>query len=283
MEVNSILTGKRGVSLPFSDYSDSIISESYNPDEIFKYLIQYGKDNGWKTLEIRGGNISLSNLQPSSSYYGHTLVLSKDADKIFSAFRDSTKRNIKKAIKEGVTVSRHQSLEAIKEFYRLNCMTRKEHGLPPQPFYFFRKLFEHIISQNKGFVVLAAYKDITIAGAVYFNFGNKAIYKYGASDKKHQNLRANNLVMWEAVKWYAENGFSSFCFGRTELENEGLLQFKRGWGTEERNINYYKYDLTKNTFVSKSDSTSPTSTRLFHNMPISLLKVTGSVIYKHFG
>lgn len=283
MEVKSMLTGKRGVSLPFSDYSEPLISEGYSSKNIFNYLVKYGKDNGWKSLEIRGGNISFSDLHPSSSYYGHTLVLSKYDDKIFSTFRNSTKRNIKKATKEGVTIGRHQSLEAIKEFYRLNCMTRKEHGLPPQPFYFFRKIFEHIISQNKGFVVLATYKDINIAGAVFFHFGDKAIYKYGASDKNHQHLRANNLVMWEAIKWYAQNGFNSFCFGRTELENEGLLQFKRGWGIEERKVNYYKYDITKNAFVSKSESTSPTSTRLFHNMPISLLKMTGSVIYKHFG
>lgn len=281
MEVNSILTGKRGVSLPFSDYSDSIISESYNPDEIFKYLIQYGKDNGWKSLEIRGGNISFSNLHPSSSYYGHSLALSKDADKIFSTFRDSTKRNIKKAIKEGITVGRHQSLEAIKEFYRLNCMTRKEHGLPPQPFSFFRKIFEHIISQNKGFIVLASFKDINIAGAVFFHFGDKAIYKYGASDKNHQNLRANNLVMWEAIKWYAQNGLSRFCFGRTELENEGLLQFKRGWGGMEQNIEYNKYDLVNESFIQCSSNTVGVFNKIFNIMPTSLLKITGELLYRH--
>lgn len=283
MEVKSILTGKRGVSLPFSDYSDPIIYEYDNTGEIFKHLIKYGKDNGWKSIEIRGGSISSSNLQPSSSYYGHTLELSKDSDKIFPTFRDSTKRNIKKAIKEGVTVSRHQSLEAIKEFYRLNCLTRKEHGLPPQPLLFFKKIFEHIISHNKGIVVLASYKDIYVAGAVFFHFGDKVIYKYGASNKNHQHLRANNLVMWEAIKWYSENGYKQFCFGRTEIENKGLLQFKRGWGVLEHAINYYKYDMANNSFVINSVSKSTASARLFHNMPVSLLKMTGSFIYRHFG
>lgn len=283
MEVNSFLTGKRGVSLPFSDYSDSIISESYNTEEIFKYLIHYGKENGWKTLEIRGGNVSSSNLHPSSSYYGHTLSLSKDADKIFSTFRDSTKRNIKKAIKEGVTVGRQQSLEAIKEFYSLNCMTRKEHGLPPQPFSFFKNIYEHIISQNKGFVVLASFKDINIAGAVFFHFGNKAIYKYGASDKNHQYLRANNLVMWEAIKWFAQHGFSSFCFGRTEPENQGLLQFKRGWGGQEDIIKYIKYDLIKGEHVKDSPKITGLHNKMFNKMPMPLLRGVGTVLYKHMG
>ena len=38
-----------------------------------------------------------------------------------------------------------ESFESIKDFYRLNCLTRRMHGLPPQPFSFFKKIHEHII------------------------------------------------------------------------------------------------------------------------------------------
>jgi lipid II:glycine glycyltransferase (peptidoglycan interpeptide bridge formation enzyme) len=107
-------------------------------------------------------------------------------------------------------------------------MTRKEHGLPPQPFHFFKKIHDHIISKNLGVVVLASFDRENVAGAIYFHIGEKAVFKYGASDKKFQHLRANNLVMWEAIKWYSQNGYRSLCFGRTEPENQGLLQFKSG-------------------------------------------------------
>jgi len=50
--------------------------------------------------------------------------------------------------------------------------------------------------------MLASHKGKNIASAVYFHFGDKAIYKYGASDRKYQHLRANNLVMWEAIRWF---------------------------------------------------------------------------------
>jgi hypothetical protein len=46
-------------------------------------------------------------------------------------------------------------------------------------------------------------------------------------------LRANNLVMWEAIRWFSRNQFRSLHFGRTDQVQEGLMQFKRGWGAED--------------------------------------------------
>jgi len=67
--------------------------------------------------------------------------------------------------------------------------------------------------------------------------------KYGASEKAYHHLRPNNLIMWEAIKWCAQNGFKTFSLGRTEPENEGLLQFKQGWGTTEKIIKEIGYFL----------------------------------------
>ena len=88
--------------------------------------------------------------------------------------------------------------------------------------------------------------------------------------------------MWEAIKWYSEKGFESFSFGRTEPENNGLLQFKRGWGTREEVVRYYKYDLKKDSFVvdhSKPETFSP----IFRKMPVPLLNLLGSMLYRHVG
>ena len=135
---------------------------------------------------------------------------------------------------------------------------------------------------KKGFVALAYYSKNVVAGAVYFHFGEKAIYKYGASDRDYQHLRPNNLVMWEAIKSCAQNGFEHFSFGRTDLDHEGLLQFKRGWGAKEETINYYKFDLTKNAFI-KDPSGIKTSYSFFQKLPMPLLKLAGWLFYRHVG
>jgi len=330
MEVNSFLTGKRGVSLPFTDYCEPIIDEGLRFQDLFDHIVDYGKKRGWKYIELRGGEKNLgsqesgvSNLSPKSLvlgpglntdhslnpqpgtrnessffstpypllptpcpfkiYLGHTLDLTKGEENIFSNLRDGTKRNIKKAIKEKVRAEIFNSLGSIKEFYRLNCMTRKEHGLPPQPFNFFKNIFDNVISKNLGLVILASYEDKNVAGGVYFHFGEKAVYKYGASEMAYQNLRANNLVMWEAIKWYCHNGFDHFCFGRTEPENQGLIQFKSGWGTAEQKVSYYLYDFRKEEFISPKSKVTGFHNKIFRNMPLPLLKKLGSVVYKHVG
>jgi hypothetical protein len=281
MEVNSIITGKRGISLPFTDHCALILNNSGTFHEIMDQLIKYGRRSGWKYVELRPGGPLPDEFQPSSFCFGHVLDLSRITEKIYTSFRDSTKRNIKRAENSGVQTRVSNTSNAVKEFYRLHCMTRKEHGLPPQPYRFFKNIYKHVISKDLGIVVLASYHEKPIAGAIYFHFGKTAIYKYGASDKRYQFFRPNNLVMWEAVQWYHRHGYKTLHFGRTEPENAGLLQFKRGWNTKEYTITYYKYNLKQESFITDSLNVSGAHNRYFRKMPLPLLKIAGSMLYRH--
>jgi hypothetical protein len=357
MEVKSILTGTRGVSLPFTDYCEPIIGDGVEFSDLFNSMVEYGRKRGWKYIELRGGekyfsslnpptsslqprasnlepqtsclvpqastleprapNLnprtsrsalcsmrsaplpstsglqpSTSNIQPSTSslipvfasYLVHKLDLSLKEGEIFSKFRNSTRRNIKRAQAEGVRTQISTSLDFVDCFYKLNSLTRKRHGLPPQPYSFFRNLHEMVLSRDMGFIVLAFLGKEAIAASVYLHFGKKAIYKFGASDIKFQRLRANNLVMWEAIKWYSENGFSTLCLGRTEPGNVGLQRFKAGWGAKQHSTCYYQYDLTGDTFLKKPQKVvMPLQNRIFSKTPIPLLEVAGNVFYKHMG
>jgi len=117
-------------------------------------------------------------------------------------------------------------------------------------------------------VVLASYRGMKIAGSVFFHFGGKAIYKYGASKREYQGLRANNLVLWNAINYYSEKGYTELCFGRTVRENEGLRTFKNGWGTREHALNYYEYNLHQAQFVQTQENVSKFQNIVFRKMPI---------------
>ena len=197
------------------------------------------------------GSISLMTKKHFASYWGHTLGLEGNPEKIMSGFRATTRRNIRKAEREGVTTEILTSLSAVKEFYRLYCITRKHQGLPPQPWAFFESIHKHLISAGCGFVVLATFQGEIVAGAFFLHFGNNAIYKYAAWKREYQHLRANNLVIWKAIQWYCENGYKSLSFGRTDMGNEGLRRFKKGWGAVEYPIKYYRYDVEKEEFLTR--------------------------------
>ena len=283
MEVNSWITGKRAVSLPFTDYCEPIMTENGLFPDLMEALLSQGRKAKWKSIELRPVNALPEQYLPASVYFGHALDIRRSEDDIFGELRDSTKRNIKKATKEGVEVTFSDSMDALNEFCRLNCITRKDHGLPPQPAVFFGKIHEHILSKGLGTVALAKHQGKYIAGAVYFHFGDQAFYKYGASDKAYQNIRANNLIMWEAIRSYRAKGYAGFQFGRTEPQNSGLRQFKTGWGAREYPIHYYKYDLRQNAFVKDALKLTGIHNRIFGNMPMPLLKIAGSMLYRHMG
>jgi len=134
-----------------------------------------------------------------------------------------------------------------------------------------------------GFIVLAYYQKKAVAGAMYFQFGKKAIYKYGASERGYQHLRTNNAVIWEAIRWYSLNHFEEISFGRTDPKNKGLLQFKNGWGAKQDKIYYQKYDFPKSKFVEKKSTENPIFEKIFNHLPISALRLSGSLFYKHMG
>jgi hypothetical protein len=281
MEVKSIFTGLRGVSLPFTDYCQAIITEDVELEGMLDFVKEYGRRCKWKFIEIRGGHYP--DATATASFYRHRLKLTPDLEQIFSRFKDSTKRNIRKAMRMGVEVQICRTPEAVDEYCRLHYITRKKHGLPPQPRCFFEKIYEHIISKELGFIALACYHKKNIAGALFLNFKEKSLFKFGASDHTYQHLRANDLVMWEAIKWCAQNKYQNLCFGRTALNNTGLRRFKAGWGVDEQIINYYRYDLRQDAFVIETSALKNFHHRIFRIMPIPLLKMLGSLLYRHIG
>jgi hypothetical protein len=281
MEVNSWLTGRRGVSLPFTDACEPLGESSALTERIVPAVMQHGRERGWRYLECRGGKQVFKAATASQCFFSHELSLFKDEEHLFARCESATRRAIRKAQKLGVTVEVSQSLEAVRLFYSLHCQTRKKHGVPPQPFDFFCNIHKHILSRNLGIVVLARHHQELVAAAVYFHFGAQAIYKYGASDESFQELRGNNLVMWEAIKWYARRGTKVLHLGRTSIANEGLRRFKLGWGSQECGLEYVRYDLRKSRFVTGKDESVGWYNRAFNLLPVGVLRTIGAVLYRH--
>jgi len=282
MEVDSWLTGKRGVSLPFSDYCRPLCTSNQNFEEMVEEVRKYAREAGWKYIEWRDAGSFFQKETDWSSYYVHTLSLEREPEKILSAFRDSTRRNIKKAGMNGVSVEILNSYDSVRHYYRMHRITRKQHGFPPQPFKFFEKIFQHVIAAKKWIVAIASHQSKPIAGAIFFHFGDRAVFKYGASDRKKHCLRPNNLVMWEAIKWCKGNSFRELNFGRTRFEDRGLVQFKDGWGTEREVIKYHKYKPGKKAFV-KDPVRLEMSSRFLGKLPSPIFNLVGSVLYRHVG
>jgi lipid II:glycine glycyltransferase (peptidoglycan interpeptide bridge formation enzyme) len=188
---------------------------------------------------------------------------------------------IRKAERNGVTTRISSSRQALTEFYRLHGLTRKRHGLPPQPLAFFLNLHEEILKRGRGFLVTAFQDSRAIAANLYVRTGTRAIYKFGASDSTFQHLRPSNLVMWRAIEFLANSGVKNLHFGRTSIGSEGLRRFKRSWGATEEPLAYHQFETATQSWVRSADRVSGIHTQIFSRLPAALNRLAGALIYPH--
>jgi hypothetical protein len=278
MEVNSWLTGRRGVGLPFTDECEPLCSQPWQFDSLYGALREHAAKRKWKTWELRGGARFLPPT-PSTTFYGHSLDLSMPP--AIERLPSGTRRAVRKAEKNKVTVTFSESLEATASFYKLLCRTRRRHGLPPQPFTFFSHVQKHLLAPGKGFVATATHDDTPIAGAIFLCFGNEAYYKFVASDERYKELCGTSAVVWRSIEALAQQGIKRVNLGRTSNDNAGLRRFKLSWNAVERRIDYFKCNIQRSEFVMSKDRASGWHTRVFGLLPLSLAKLVGAATYRH--
>ncbi len=281
MEVRSFVTGNRGVCLPFSDYCGPLISEDSDSTLITEKYLEIARAKNWKYIEIREGENVPAGTPISSKFFAHRLDLQEDLEVVFASFNGSIRRAIGKAERSGMNVEVLRTREAILSYYRLHMRTRRQFGIPPQSLAFFLNIYEEIIKPGLGIVVLAGMNSTHFAGGIFFQVGNRAVYKFGASDHRFQEFRGNNLVMWKAIVFLACSGAKTLHFGRTSPENEGLKRFKLGWNTTEETIKYHKFDILEGKWVGGMNRAATFHQAFFRRLPLMVNRLFGSLLYPH--
>ncbi len=281
MEVKSCLTGRRGVSLPFSDSAGPLWTEAERSTPVYLALLDFASERKWKHLEIRGGVVPPTSAKPFLTYDSHHLDLRQGVKSIGRRFDPSVRRAIRKAARSGIEVTVDRTLLVMEEFYDLHCRTRRRHGLPPQPFAFFKAISRNLMDHGLGEIVLAKHRGIAVAGAVYLASGRRVIYKFGASDSKYWPLRPNHLVMWNAIQHFTSMGYSEIHFGRTLRNDEGLSRFKRSWGCHHEALLYFRRICHTNQWDCANQHVSASYPLIFGHLPIGLNRFAGRLIYPH--
>lgn len=283
MECTSPWRGRRGVALPFSDHVEMLATDPADQQQLREAAIALGRTRGWRFVEGRSGGAEggIGAERASVRYWRHVLRLDRDEAALFAGLDGSVRQAIRKAAREGVEVRRENSWAAVARFYELHCQTRRTHGLPPQPILFFQHLHRELIARGAGAVFCAYRQGRPLAAAIFLESGDKVLYKFGASTRAHLPSRANNAVMWEAIRHYAREGRASLDFGRTAPGQEGLRRFKRGWGTEETMIGYWRFDLRQRCYVRQKDRSAGGHTAILRWLPIPMLRWLGQRLYPH--
>lgn len=278
MEVSSPLTGRRGVSLPFTD-ACAALGDGRAKQTLFQAAVEEGKRRHWKYLECRRWDGAWEGATPSLGFYEHKIDLTVGAERLFAGMDSAMRRSVRKAQGAGLEVEFGGAPELMDSFYKLHCRTRRRHGVPPQPIRFFRNIQRHLLASGQGFIALVSRQGQALAAAVFLCFGRRALYKFGASDFRGQNLRPSNLLMWAGLRKCAEEGFDSLNLGRTGMSNQGLRRFKAALGGSEQLAQYARYEFKTETFIRDADRAEGWHNRFFASLPLPALRLAGEILY----
>lgn len=281
LEVNSFLTGRRWVSLPFTDFCQPLYRDQKAIECLTLEITGLSQNKHNPHIEVRWELPAHPYIHTYSYYVRHTLNLDQDIDSISKSLHRTQRQNIKTAEKNGVEIKRGENLDYLRTFYKLHSLTRRRQGVPVQPWRFFELLFTRIIKQGNGYILLANKDGQCLAAGLFLHWHQTLCYKYAASGDRDHNLRPNHLLTWEAIRWGYENGYKVFDFGRTDINNEGLRTFKCRWGAKETPLSYSI--LSEKPQQPSSGRMMSLMNMIIRNSPIWVCRSTGELLYRHFG
>jgi len=287
--VESWITGRRLVSLPFSDHCDPLIESSADFTSLLDKLGQDCEREKQNYIEIRP-LCSLEGIEPffgnTVSYCFHELGLEPSLETLFhNCHKDSTQRKIRRAEREGLVEQVGTSNSLLKKFYRLQLLTRRRHGVPPQPLSWFRNVIDCFGETLK--IRLAFKDDQPIAGILTLRHKNSLVYKYGCSDAEFNNLGGTHFLFWRAIQDAKSSGLQRFDLGRSDADNAGLITFKDRWGTKRSTLSYYRH-AGPGRSLNVSNGSSPgwksrLAKQVFARAPDGILSIAANLLYKHVG
>ena len=281
VEVRHLGSGSRWVSLPYTDYCPPLASNRQDEEQLVAALQRASHAAGVRRVEVRAPIASDPAAGPSA--LRHVLALSRNPVEIYAGFhRSQVQRNIRRAERERLTVRRATAPhDLVDTFYQLHLRTRRRQGVPVQPRRFFRLLWEYTIPTGLGSVLIVEASARPIAAAVFLTWNETVVYKFGASDASSLSLRPNHLLFWHAIRAACEQGRHWFDFGRTDIGQEGLRNFKLSWGAVEEPLVYTALDGQPGSAPPGEGMAARMLGPVIRHGPLLLCRAFGEALYRY--
>jgi lipid II:glycine glycyltransferase (peptidoglycan interpeptide bridge formation enzyme) len=281
--VKSWLTGRRFVSLPFSDHCEPLVNNSVELDDLLLHMKRYVDTDKWKYIEIRPIACQPSGqtgLRRSITYSFHRLDLRKSTEELFRNFhKDCVQRKVRRAEREKLLYEEGNSEILLRKFYDLLVVTRRRQHLPPQPLSWFRALVAEFGDSLK--IRVASKDNLPIASILTITHKQSMVYKYGCSDARFHKFGGMALLFWNAIQEANHKGLEEFEMGRSDSDNYGLIAFKEHWGAVGSELKYWRYPSTDR--VTSNNSSRAMLRQFVRVAPDPILKAVGKLFYPHIG
>ncbi|MGH9529451.1 MAG: lipid II:glycine glycyltransferase FemX [Terriglobales bacterium] len=281
--IDSWVTGRRLVSLPFSDHAALLLESPDDLQEMGSFLQEKVDRKTYKYVEMRplAMPCTADPFGGSKLFYSHRLSLKGDLDSLFRSFHPScVQRKVKRAERERLDYTEGRSEKLVQQFYRLLLHSRRRYGLPPQPISWFRNLVASLGPNLK--IRIASRNGSPVCSIITLTHKKSMVYKYGCSDPKQHRLGGMALLFWKTIQDANSNGFDELDMGRTDCDESGLIAFKEHWGATRSLLTYWRYPVTLPA-TSGDTWQLKMARKVFGVVPVPTLATAGRFLYRHVG
>jgi CelD/BcsL family acetyltransferase involved in cellulose biosynthesis len=236
------MLGDRIVALPFSDYCDPLVNDAECWRSLIDRLVPEQRPINVRCLhnDVPLGDERFALVKQAK---WHRLDLRPELDALWGAMHDSTHRAIRKSQRESLEVRVAKSEQELRTFFEMHLKVRKyKYGLLAQPYSFFQNIWRHFVDRQQGFLLLAISEDKIVAGDFFIEWKDTLYYKFNASLPGDLSHRPNDLLIWEGIQHGKNRGRAYLDFGLSDIDQEGLVRYKRKFGTEEKTISFLRHE-----------------------------------------
>ncbi len=219
--------GARRVSLPFCDLVDLPCD-----------------DRAWASLrtnflDVPFARLTTSGLHPivsdpafdSEVVAVHQVVPVDPSDEPGPRYSTLSRRMVRKSERTGIRFRVSDDLADLATFHEMHVGVRKQrYGLLAQPFSFFEAIHEAYIATGDGAVLLGDVDGAVVGGCVLLHTDDAVHYKFAATRPEHRSNGVSHGAVDAALRYTREVRRPCFDFGRADLDQPGLVDFKRRFG-----------------------------------------------------
>jgi hypothetical protein len=168
------------------------------------------------------------------------LSLSDGIDAVFNKFSRDIKRILRKEKDlEEVKLVVDTEGKFVLEFYKLYVsIYAHKHGFIPHV----KRLFENIFLRYPNGQARIYLVEINrkFKGGIFTFCRHNEIYYAWSAVRPDSVYHPTHFLIWKIIQDGIAEGFPLFNMGESQIENEGLTHFKKGWGTEmKKPIRYF--------------------------------------------
>ncbi len=278
--VSSAITGRRLVSVPFSDHCDPLVNSPEELARLAGFTADFAQRERCRYTEFRPRSAALpQTFAPAATYYLHQLDLRPGAKAVYAQLHhDCIQRKVRRAEREKLTLAQGNSPDLLKVFYGLHTRARLRIGLPPQPITWFEVLLAEFAEHAA--IRVALLQSRAVASILTLEFQQTTVYKYGCADERFNRLGGAQAIMWAAIQEACAKGHATFDLGRSDLDQPGLIEYKDRWGAKKSLITYYRHPPQTVRSAALSPALS-LAKKVFSRMPARLASWVGRLVYRH--